>query len=450
MRLLDRLTFKPPEAAWIHTVVFKIFVGVFVGAILRHLFLEEMLFQYDEKYMYLAARKIAEEGTWPTLGMHSGVRARNPGMSVWVFGVLAKLFQVADPVALCRAVSWLNTAAIGLLGLFISRKIPKQSQAPWWWAFAIATVNPLLIMYQRKIWAQSVLAFFVVLFFWAYWERRKRLGAFFWGFIGPCLGQIHMSGFFFSLAFFLSSLSRKDRQGVRWGAWFAGSVVGSLPMIPWLVYMRYAPKSATLQGFLLEVSQLRFWSFWFSDPVGLALGNILGLHRGPGQIEQNSDFMRYPIIGSISTYGVGIFMVGSLLIFLWVMGAAGWKLIKRETHRKSEAFDPETHSAVWAAGGIYGLALFFSFAHIRRYYLLVTFPLEFVWFCREAIRGLGSRSHIVLATLVLFEFGTSMAFLQFIRKNGGAPEGGYGLSYRVQEERGITWEEDVQKDLHID
>src|SRR5690606_16542557 len=153
-------------------------------------------------------------------------------------------------------------------------------------------------------------------------------------------------------------------------------------------------------------SQLRFWSFWLSDPVGLALGNVLGLHRGPGQLAQNGDFMRYPLIGNLSTYAVGVFMAISLLVFLWVAGATALRVARRQWHRKSEAFDSETHSAIWAAGGVYGPLLFFSFAHVRRYYLLVTFPLEFVWFCREAIRGLGSRSRLALTTLVICQFGT--------------------------------------------
>jgi 4-amino-4-deoxy-L-arabinose transferase-like glycosyltransferase len=425
---------------------FGILAAVFVGGLLRHLFLEEMEFKLDEKYMYLAVRKAMDEGLWPALGMPSGATIRNPGMSIWVFNVLGFLFQVQDPLDLGRAVAWLNTAAIGLLGVFILRKIPQPAQAAWWWGMAIAAVNPLLVTYHRKIWTQSVLSFFCVLFLWAYWDRRKRIGAFFWGLIGPCLGQIHMSGFFFAFAFFLSALfKREDRKSTAWGSWLAGSVLGSLPMIPWLIYLRGgASGRGGLQALFVEFSELRFWSFWFSDPTGLSLGYLLGLHRGVGQWIQNGEFMKYPFLGELPTYGAAFFMVVSLVLSLAVFGMAAWNILKKRSHRQREDFDAETHQAIWNAGGLYGAIVPFSLARVRRHYLLITFPLEYVWFCREAIRGFGRYARWALGALVLLQLGTSIAFLQFIVRNGGGPEGDYGTSYRVQEERGETWRDPIQ------
>jgi 4-amino-4-deoxy-L-arabinose transferase-like glycosyltransferase len=412
--------------------------SVVVGGLLRLLFMEEMEFKYDEKYMYLVVQQALEGGPWPWLGMRSGAAIRNPGMSLWVFNVLGFLFQTRDPVALGRAVAWLNTAALALLGLFVWKKIPERSQTAWWWALGFAAVNPFLIVYHRKIWTQSVLAFFVVLFLWAFWERRHRAGAFFWGVIGAFLGQVHMSGFFLAAAFVLSVLGKiEDRRTVRWTAWLCGSVVGSLPMIPWLLYLPSGHGGASLRGFLTEISQFRFWSFWFSDPTGLTLAHFLGQHRGSGLWVQNAEFMKYPLVGDASTYGVAVCMALSLALALLVFATAVVQIARKHFHRERKDYDPTTHQAIWAAGGIYGAIVPFSFAHVRRHYMLVTFPLEFVWFCREAFRGLGRFAPGALATLLILQLATSVAFLQFILRNGGGPEGDYGQSYRLQKELGI-------------
>jgi hypothetical protein len=68
--------------------------------------------------------------------------------------------------------------------------------------------------------------------------------------------------------------------------------------------------------------------------------------------------------------------------------------------------------------------------------LLITFPMEFLWFAREALGGLGKAARPALAALWLMQLLTSLSFLQFIRVNRGSPAGDYGDSYRSQLERG--------------
>ncbi len=426
-------------------------VSIIIGGLLRHLFLEEMEFKYDEKYMYLAVRKALDGGVWPVLGMHSGAAIRNPGMSIWLFDVLGLFFRVETPLQLCRAVVWLNTAALGLLGLFIVKKIPPQAQLAWWWGLALVTVNPFLVLYQRKIWTVSALPFLMVLFLWTFWERRNWLGAFFWGLLGACLGQIHMSGFFFAFAFVLVGFfHREDRRATRWSTWFVGSVLGSLPLIPWLIYMRTAEGGGvfSLWSLLREMSGLRFWSFWFSDPTGLTLGYFLGLHRGHGALVQNGEFFKYPMIAGSPTYGVTLFILVSLVASLVVYGSSLVAILKKKWHRDRPDYDSDTQRALWSVGGVFGAILPLSLARVRRHYLLITFPFECIWFAREALRGLGERrGQRMLALLALLQLLTSLAFLQFIVKNGGSPQGDYGVSYRVQEEQGTTWSVPIQLDF---
>ncbi|HTC22038.1 MAG TPA: hypothetical protein VK859_14375, partial [bacterium] len=190
-------------------------IALVMGVILRLCFPGDIEYKEDEKYMFEAAQKIALTGSWPLLGMVSGVEVKNPGMSIWVFGVLGRISQASTPPQLARAVQVLNILGLFILAFFGLRILPEAESRPWCWATAFAAVNPFAVLFQRKIWAQCTLPFFCVLFWIAWHYRQKRAGAFFWGLLGICLGQIHMSGFFLAAGVFLWT-AFLDRRA-RWG-----------------------------------------------------------------------------------------------------------------------------------------------------------------------------------------------------------------------------------------
>ena len=66
-----------------------------------------------------------------------------------------------------------------------------------------------------------------------------------------------------------------------------------------------------------EVSQFKYWVFWISDGFGLHLGNTLGIYIGDSQIEQLSDFARYPLIAGHATYLVALAHVTTLICMIW-------------------------------------------------------------------------------------------------------------------------------------
>ena len=166
--------------------------ALLAGLVLRLSYPGDIEYKNDERYMFRAAQQIARTGHWPSLGMLSGVKLRNPGLSVWIFGVLQRLTGASTPPQLARGVQLLNV--LGLLGLafFSWTLVPEAERDPWCWATAFAAVNPFAVLFQRKLWAQSTLPFFCVLFWMAWRYRRTRAGAFFWGLLGACLGQIHL------------------------------------------------------------------------------------------------------------------------------------------------------------------------------------------------------------------------------------------------------------------
>ena len=134
--------------------------AVLAAAALRLIWVGDMEYKLDEQYMFQRVIGAGATEPWPRLGMPSGVQLRNPGLSIWVFLLLGRLFGATQPTELARVVQFLNIAAISLAGLFAWRCIASAEREPWLWAVALAAVNPLAVMYQRKIWRSRFFLFF--------------------------------------------------------------------------------------------------------------------------------------------------------------------------------------------------------------------------------------------------------------------------------------------------
>ena len=81
----------------------------------------------------------------------------------------------------------------------------------------------------------------------------------------------------------------------------------------------------------------------------------------------------------------------------------------------------------------YGLLITLSTIRIKRFYLLITFPFEFLWIARLALAGSSlKRARILLGILFVAQLILSAGFLSYIHVNGGAPQGDYGHVYRLQ------------------
>jgi hypothetical protein len=402
------------------------------GAALRLVFQTDIEYKFDEDYMMQRVLHAGQEA-WQWMGMPSGVHLRNPGMSVWVFLALGKLFSATDPVRLSLAVECLNIAALALLLIFISRNIPKAERESWYWGFALLAFNPIAVDYQRKIWAQSVLPFFCVLFLWAWWKRSSRTGAFFWGLLGPLMGQIHMSGFFFS-AGFAAWTGIFSRKTVRWRYWLLSSAIATLPMLPWLKYALNPTTPHPASPGLFGLLETRYWVFWLTDPLGLHLGNILGVLRGPTLFQELEDFFRYPLLGGHPTYLMAAAHLGLVILGAVVLLAALYKNVFGQNRMR--LFSPqgsETRLAEGAALWGYGILLTVCVVLIRRYYMIITFPLASTWLARQAMTAWGTkRSRVILGAIVILELGVSATFLGYIHVNGGATRGDYGATYQSQ------------------
>src|SRR5262245_25731095 len=237
------------------------FVAVAAGIVFRLIWLEDIEFKSDEAWTFTQVRAFWQTYRLPLVGMNSSAGIPNAGMSLWVFVAMSSITPIDDPLTLTRAVQAMNVVAILFLTIFILTSIERAEREAWLWSVALVSVNPLFVLFSRKLWAQDTLPIFTVgmLLGWRY--RHRWWGAFCWGLLGALLGQIHLAGFFFAAAF-VGCILLFDRRSVRWPAWFAGSVLGLLPLAPWLATLAHGGQQLADVGrvnFLLP-----FIRHWFS------------------------------------------------------------------------------------------------------------------------------------------------------------------------------------------
>ncbi len=420
-------------------------VAVLLGAVLRFSWGWDIEYKADEQYMADAALGLGNQAPWPPLGMESGVHIRNPGMSVWVFSALARIFDARDPVGLARGVQFANVAALVILLWFALCLVPREEREYWLWATALAALCPAEILYDRKIWAQSVVPIFSMLTWIAWWYRRRPVGALLWGLLGAILGQIHMSGFFFgaALALWTALFGRPGKGRVLWEYWLVGSLLGMIPLVPWLEYVwsLCQTRVGSERGLEQLVSFLnhakvsigfRFCYFWIGFPFGLNLKASLGR-------KHLIDFLRYPVVVDRPTYGVLLICVVFGFVGVRILFGTIRALWRQRERWQTLFLGQESESAFMTNCAFfgYGLLLGTSSLGVAWHYLIIAFPMQYVWLSRLALRGGPSPTRPALGrelllTLCIADFLMSVLFLYYIHVNGGAPHGDYGLSYRAQ------------------
>jgi hypothetical protein len=410
-----------------------VLIAVLLGAVLRLVWVEDIEYKADEQWTFEHATNVGRGEPWPQRGMPSSTNLDHPGLSLWLFVLLARTFAVEEPTQLARAVQVLDITAIVLLLAFVLWAVPAEEREAWLWAVALLSVNPFMVLFQRKLWLPSILPLFSLLFLLGWFNRRSRWGGFLWGLLGACLGQIQLAGFFFAAGFLLWAVLF-DRRGVAWGSWLAGSCLGVVPMLPWLHYLvtaggRQAAPPRAWRNLLTP----RFWLMWLSEPFGLGLDYTLGPHFDA--------FLAFPSLGGQPTYLVGVLhlplLAGYVLTLLRAVRLC-WRRRRRLVQRWIGRESPTAFTlaaAWWGFGGLLTL----STLPVYRHYLLLLFPLEFVWLARlvlpdkeEGAASLKLR-RTALVCLCVAEFLLSVCLLGYLHVNGGAPGGDYGTAYSVQE-----------------
>jgi hypothetical protein len=379
-----------------------------------------MEYKADEAWTFEHAR--AGELGW--VGMPSSVDVPNPGLSLWVFTGLRRLSGADDPPALVRAVQWANCLALVLLVAFAWRCVARGEREAWLWAAALVAVNPLAVLFHRKLWPPCVLPLFTLAMFWGWW-RRGRLGpAFAWGLVGALLGQIHMAGFFFAGGFALWALLF-DRRGVAWRGWLLGSVLGALPLLPWAAEVLAHPSDRPgNSGRWLHALEGKFWVRWCTEPFGLGSEYTLGP-------QHFRDFLSYPHLAGRPTFGVAAAHVLIILAAAAVLlraAAALWRDRRRLRERFVGRGSPTAFTQSAALWG-FGLLLTVSAFSIHRHYMIVLFPLECLWVARLALGGRLGRG--LLGGLWAAQLVVSASLLAYVHDTQRI-RSEYGTTYRAQ------------------
>lgn len=414
-----------------HLWICGLITVVLLGVWFRLVWVMDLEYKGDEAWTFHQVQRALEHQDIPWIGMPSSVGVPNPGMSVWVFLLLGTVFDVRDPPDLARAVQVVNCAGILFLFGFAFGVVAQKEREPWLWAVALTSVNPFAVLFQRKIWPPSIFPVFSLLFLTGWWFRHHRWGAFIWGIVGACLGQIQMAGFFFtgSLAI-VTALC--DYKRVAWFSWLTGTFLGLLPLIPWLHYT-VATGTPTSRVNWINLFTLRFWTVWISDPFGLGLKHYLGRHFW--------DFLAYPTVLDHPTYAVGMIhlaIIVTLAIIAIRFGQICWQDRGRWLTRWF-AMMPNTMLVLSAAFVGYGVLFTLSLLHFQRHYLIITFPLTYVWLATLVLRTQedlalpARRGRALLILLCLLQAALSGAFLSFIHGNEGAIYGDYGRTYGAQQ-----------------
>ena len=315
---------------------------------------------------------------------------------------------------------------------FAYRVAPAAEREAWLWAAALVAVNPLVVLLQQQNLAAVGAAALDDAGAVRLAAASRWWGAFLWGLVVVCMGQIHMSGFFFAAGFALWALLF-DRRGVAWTGWLAGSAVGALPMLPWLWALASAHGGQSLaHDHWLHALEFKYWIRWVQEPLGFGADYTLQDDFG--------DFLTYPHILGRPTYLVAGLHLVLGIVGLALLGRAARSLWtgRRELGRRFTGTDSPgaftQNAALWG----YGLVLTASCCSLHRHYMAILFPLEFLWLARLA---LGRRDappsavrwgRVSLAVLWTVQLLLSIQLLDYIHVRQRI-NGEYGPTYASQQ-----------------
>ncbi len=404
-------------------------VAIAAGIVFRLIWPGDMEYKGDEAWTVDQIRAFWQNGHLPLIGMRSSAGLPNAGLSLWIFIAISAVLPSDDPLALARAVQVINIAAIVLLAVFARFGIDRGEREPWLWSVALVAVNPLAVLFSRKIWPAELLPLFTVAMLAAWWYRKRWWSAFAWGFVGALLGQIQLCGFFFAAAFFAATLLF-DRRAVHWPTWLMGSILGALPLVPWLIAIAQGHPDvggADLGNLLMP----DFYQHWLSLALGLDLHYALGDDFLP--------FLARPYVGSLPTYLAGAFLGLIVACFATILLRFTLRLRSHPASASERIFTPgsSTALALNAAFWGYGVLLILTARPVFLHYLIVTFSLPALWLAWLDRAGLADESSAppnsrpLLASLALAQACVTVLFLSYIHDTQFIA-GDYGTAYRSQ------------------
>ena len=413
----------------ISKVTLVIASALVAGVVFRLFYPGAIEFHGDERFSFYHVMTVLHGGPWPALGMTMSVGGPNPGMSVWIFILLGLVAQPDTPVGLAQAVQVLNITALIAFVVFVVRSIPRDQRESWLWAAALWAVNPIAIIYERKIWPPSTLPIFIVVMLAAWWHRRSWLGSFLFAFVTVLGGQIHPTCAFLGFSLFAWTIV-DDRRSFRIAGLIPGAVIGFLPTITWLA------RSASVGGGLetLRLPLANFYGRWFTTPFGYGPDHVLGPVEFPR-------FLGWPETDSGSTWLVLAIYVAIIAVALALTVPAAWRYLRAGNFSLRWILLGETPAGRVVRAAFFGLGMILTLLTIRGgglypHYMIVITPIMTLWVALTAMFGaggvLGRRTRMLLATLCALDAAVVVLLFSYIHTVGDI-YGEFGPSWEWQQ-----------------
>ena len=410
-------------------VTLVIAAALVAGVVFRLFYPGAIEFHSDEQFSFNHVMTVLHGGPWPALGMIMSVGGPNPAMSVWVFILLGLAAHPDTPVGLAQAVQVLNIAALFAFVAFAVRSIPRDQREPWLWAAALWAVNPIAIVFERKIWPPSTLPIFIVVMLAAWWHRRSWPGSFLFALMTVLGGQIHPTCTFLGLSLFVWTIA-DDRRAFRTGGLISGAAIGFLPAITWLA------SSASVGGGLvkLRLPLPYFYGRWFTTPFGYGPDHVLGPVEFPR-------FLGWPEIGGGRTWLVLAIYVAIVAVALALTVPAAWRYLRAGEFSLRWILLGETPGGRIVRAALFGFGMILTLLTIRGgglypHYMIVITPVMTLWVALTATFGgggaLGERTRLLLATLCALNAALVVLLFSYIHAVGDI-RGEFGPSWEWQQ-----------------
>jgi hypothetical protein len=419
-------------------VTVAVITAVALGAVLRLLWGDDIEFKLDELWTFERVQHVGRTEPFPWLGMPTSCGMHNPGGSVWAFIALGRLFGVTEPPDLARACQLVNIAALVLLVAFAFWAVPRAEREPWLWAAALLAVNPLAVTLHRKIWPPALLPPIAMVVLIGWWYRERRWGAFTWGLAALLAVQLHLGALFLAVAFVLWAVLF-DRPRVRWLAWLAGSCVGGMALLPWLVHVgKELVTGPVSQRYWVHALEFKFWTHWVAEPFGFGMDWALG--------KDFTDFLGYPHLGGRRTYLVLLLHLALLTTAVLLLARGVYHLWRERGRWRALVIGRDSPTAFTQNAALIGCGLVFtiSLLPIHRHYVEATFPLMFVWLARLALGRAGQSAaaltagRVCLLGVCVAQGLLSLCFLSYVHSNQRWIKGDYGIPYSVLRAGGLS------------
>jgi hypothetical protein len=401
-----------------------IFFCIAAGIFLRLNWNADMEWKADEQWTYEKAHETAASGTIPAAGMQSGGGLVNPGLSLGIFALIASFTN--DPLSMNRVVQLINILAILCFAWFALTKLKAGERQVWLYGIALASVSPLAVLFARKIWAQDLLPLVSFMVLLGNYYRHKSAGAFAWGLFGALIGQIHMSGFFFAAGIFVFTLlhDRYNKIKFRWMPWLLGSVLGSITIVMWLLYMAEHPQFTRFE--FIHLLQFNFYIYWFLDAHGL---NIMYSTR-----KEFWELIKEPVIFGLPAYSIaivhlylaatGIFTLKEIIRYVKIL----YLNVKQKTFA-AFLFSNVSVTKFYLLSILLGLGVFMNFSGftVHPHYLICAFPFVYIFLAKVF-----EKKTLLLKGIIIAQLFITVMFQVYVHQHNGIKDGDYGMTYKAQ------------------